>query len=569
MDDQQRKILFIGNQGKWQHGLKKVWAAYNGVPEEDKTTEVFYYRIRNSEGNIFRTHVRTLPFHRFFVEFIALVEHQRQNEVYSSRERADLEDNLDHPITSSTLRRPYSTVPADVEADRFEILVGVSTQMRDVYDYYRRSTSGTQWTPLPVAGVGRGRGSASVATTSASTASTTTKPSTVSKPPSAASGSTLPTSGPLASGSVLSMTETGTIPTTTTTVTTTAPTAHTYLFSSAIVAKNVQIIKPAKQTDPKHSSTGFSSATGPRGMPRGPKQKVWAKPVTPSATLLPPIRLSFSSAPKQTYSLKKPTASVPTTTSSSSSSTSDEPSVTAGITGSTTVSTTALATPPTYLSSGKLSSTLNLITPDGQKEPLKDLSVGSSGGTSPPPAKKQKGLSPPVTSSGPTVPTTTARGIGRAIAPNLQWLDIQTTQAPVEAKPRTNVIEVKKYGVTDLPKGKGFKLWIMPTETGTTGTTTPTTSTVSKPSAPSSGSTMTTTHASGMMLGAPTRPTVPTTTAQSLSSTSGPSVTSAPPRLTTTLTEVYDDQSSASDSSSPKMGENVAYDDPDDHLYDD
>ena len=82
--------------------------------------------------------------------------------------------------------------------------------------------------------------------------------------------------------------------------------------------------------------------------------------------------------------------------------------------------------------------------------------------------------------------------------------------------------------------------------------------------------------AEGMMLGAPTVPTVPTTTAssssaplprkkrylqenppsplkaavptttaQSLSSTSGPSVTSTRPRLTTTLTEVYEDQSSA------------------------
>ena len=407
MDDQQRKKLLQGNQGKWEHGLKKVWAAYNGVPEKDKTTEVFFYRIRNSRGNFFRTHVRTFPFHRFFVEFIALIEHQRPNEVYSSRERADLEDNLDHPITSSTLIRPYSTVPEEVEADRYEILVGVSTQMRDVYDYYRRSTSGTQWTPLPVAGVGRGRGSASVPTTSASTASTTTKPSTVSKPPSAASGSTLPTSGPLASGSALSMTETGTIPTTTSTVTTTAPTAHTYLLSSAIVAKNVQIIKPAKQTDPKHSSTGLSSATGSRGMPRGPKQKVWAKPVTSSATTLPPIRLTFSSPPKQTYS-KKGKASVPTTTASSSSSTSDEPSVTAGITGSTAVTTTALITPSTYLSTGKLSTTLNLIQPDGQKKPLKDLSVGASGGTGPPPAKKHKGLSIPVTTVRPSVPTTTA-----------------------------------------------------------------------------------------------------------------------------------------------------------------
>ena len=252
-----------------------MWEAYGKVPEEDKTTAVFYYRSRNIEGNFLRTHVRTFPFHRFFVEFIALIEHQRPNEVYSSRERADLEDYDNHPITSSTLIRPYSTVPADVEEDRYEILVGVSKEMRDVYEYYRGSTSGTQWTPLPVAGVGRGRGSAAVHTTSASTASTTTKPSTVSKPPSAASGSTLPTSGPLASGSALSMTETGTIPTTTSTVTTTAPTAHTYLLSSAIVAKNVQIIKPAKQTDPKHSSTGVSSATGFPVIPTTQKPKVW------------------------------------------------------------------------------------------------------------------------------------------------------------------------------------------------------------------------------------------------------------------------------------------------------
>ena len=106
--------------------------------------------------------------------------------------------------------------------------------------------------------------------------------------------------------------------------------------------------------------------------------------------------------------------------------------------------------------------------------------------------------------------------------------------------------------------------------------------------------------AKGMMLGAPTVPTVPTTTAssssaplprkksylqenppsplkaavptttaQSLSSTSGPSVTPTRPRLTTTFTEVYEDQSSASDASPPKMEENVAYDDSDDDLYDD
>ena len=208
--------------------------------------------------------------------------------MYSSRERADLEDYDNHPITSSTLIRPYSTVPAEVEADRYEILVGVSKEMRDVYEYYRGSTSGTQGPALPVAGVGRDRGSAAVHATSASTASTTSKPSTVSKPPSAASGSTLPTSGPLASDSALSMTETGTIPTTTTTVTTTAPTAHTYLFSSAIVAKNVQIIKPSKQTDPKHSSTGVSSATGFPVIPTAQKQKVWPKPVTTAGPILPP-----------------------------------------------------------------------------------------------------------------------------------------------------------------------------------------------------------------------------------------------------------------------------------------
>ena len=279
MNEQERKRLYRGNLNKWDKNLKRVWEAYGKVPEEDKTTAVFYYRSRHIEGNFLRTHVRTFPFHRFFVEFIALIEHQRPNEVYSSRERADLEDYDNHPITSSTLIRPYNTVPEDVEEDRedrYEILVGVSKEMRDVYEYYRGSTSGTQWTPLPVAGVGRGRGSAAVHTTSASTASTTTKPSTVSKPPSAASGSTLPTSGPLASGSALSMTETGTIPTTTTTtVTTTAPTAHTYLFSSAIVAKNVQIIKPAKQTDPKHSSTGVSSATGFPVIPTTQKPKVW------------------------------------------------------------------------------------------------------------------------------------------------------------------------------------------------------------------------------------------------------------------------------------------------------
>ena len=58
-----------------------------------------------------------------------------------------------------------------------------------------------------------------------------------------------------------------------------------------------------------------------------------------------------------------------------------------------------------------------------------------------------------------------------------------------------------------------------------------------------------------------------TSTAQSSSFTSqsGPSVTSTPPRLTTTFTEVYEDQSSPTDGSPPKMGENVAYDD----LYDD
>ena len=66
---------------------------------------------------------------------------------------------------------------------------------------------------------------------------------------------------------------------------------------------------------------------------------------------------------------------------------------------STTVTTTALATPQTYLSTGKLSSTLNLITPDKETGSL-DLSVGASGGKGPPPAKKHKGLSPPVTTTG-------------------------------------------------------------------------------------------------------------------------------------------------------------------------
>ena len=60
---------------------------------------------------------------------------------------------------------------------------------------------------------------------------------------------------------------------------------------------------------------------------------------------------------------------------------------------------------------------------------------------------------------------------------------------------------------------------------------------------------------------------VPTTAAATAQS--GPSVTSTSPRLTTTLTEVYEDQTSAPDGSPPKMGENVAYDDPDDDLYDD
>ena len=172
MNEQERKRLYRGNLNKWDKNLKRVWEAYGKVPEEDKTPAVFYYRSRNIEGNFLRTHVRTFPFHRFFVEFIALIEHQRPNEVYSSRERADLEDYDNHPITSSTLIRPYSTVPAEVEEDRYEILVGVSKEMRDVYEYYRGSTSGTQWTPLPVAGVGRGGGSAAVQTTSASTAST-------------------------------------------------------------------------------------------------------------------------------------------------------------------------------------------------------------------------------------------------------------------------------------------------------------------------------------------------------------------------------------------------------------
>ena len=62
---------------------------------------------------------------------------------------------------------------------------------------------------------------------------------------------------------------------------------------------------------------------------------------------------------------------------------------------------------------------------------------------------------------------------------------------------------------------------------------------------------------------------VPTTTTTTETAQSGPSVTSTSPRLTTTLTEVYEDQSSAPDGSPPKMEDNVAYDDPDDDLYDD
>ena len=61
---------------------------------------------------------------------------------------------------------------------------------------------------------------------------------------------------------------------------------------------------------------------------------------------------------------------------------------------------------------------------------------------------------------------------------------------------------------------------------------------------------------------------VPTTAAATAQS--GPSVTSTPPRLTTTLTEVYEDQSSPTVCSPPYIqDDNVAYDDPDDDLYDD
>ena len=270
------------------------------------------------------------------------------------------------------------------------------------------------------------------------------------------------------------------------------------------------------------------------------------------------------------------------------------------------MTTTALATPQTYLSTGKLSSTLNLITPDKETGSL-DLSVGASGGKGPPPAKKHKGLSPPVTTTGSTTSAygswlhqkgvkTAAVGRGRAIAPNVQLLDIPRTTAPVQTQPGADVIKVKKYGVTDLPKGKGFKIWRMPlpTKTGTTGTTTPMKDQTGDDAdeeqkrlaaqemlVAQSGPTVPTTTASSSSAPlprkkryllenppSPLKAAVPTTTAQSSSST-GPSATPTTPRLTTTFTEVYDDKSSASDGSPPKMGENVAYDDSDDDLYDD
>ena len=61
-----------------------------------------------------------------------------------------------------------------------------------------------------------------------------------------------------------------------------------------------------------------------------------------------------------------------------------------------------------------------------------------------------------------------------------------------------------------------------------------------------------------------------TAQSSSFTSQSGPSVTSTSPRLTTTFTEVYEDQSSPTDGSPPNIqDDNVAYDDPDDDLYDD
>ena len=186
-EKEQVRLIARGNATKWQIYIKQVWAKYNALAEKDKTNEVFYYRFRDIEGDINRRQTEQLPNHRFFHEFVALVEHQRPNELYSSRQSDDLVFSATHPVRSSTLRAPYSTAQADVEQDRYTILVEVSEQMRPIYEAYRVSVRGTQGPPLPVPGVGRGRGSGA-------TSSTTPKPSTVSKPPSDASDSTSTTS---------------------------------------------------------------------------------------------------------------------------------------------------------------------------------------------------------------------------------------------------------------------------------------------------------------------------------------------------------------------------------------